>query len=138
MLVWKYKKTNDATYGPKLGFITVPTATGNAMIAGGVANLPKIGVRAFTKRDYTAAPANPTLSGISPDTGLATGGVTVTLTGTGYTPTTVATFDGLNRPTTYIGPTSVSFVTPVSTVATHLVRAVNGTDASPSQTYTAT
>lgn len=52
----------------------------------------------------------PTLASIAPAT-VARGAapVTVVLTGTGFTPNVVATFNGVDQPTTYISDTSASF-----------------------------
>jgi hypothetical protein len=82
-------------------------------------------VNAFT---YVAAP---TLTAVTPDTGPALGGTTVTLTGTGLTGTTAVTFDGVpatnlivvsdtevtvDTPAHAAGPVDVDVTTPGGTV----------------------
>lgn len=57
-------------------------------------------------------PPPPTLTSVSPATGITTGGTSVTLTGTGFTGATGVTFDGLAASFTVNSPTQISATTP--------------------------
>jgi predicted outer membrane repeat protein len=57
-------------------------------------------------------PPPPTLTSVSPATGITTGGTSVTLTGTGFTGATSVTFDGLAAAFTVLSPTQISATTP--------------------------
>ena len=82
---------------------------------------------------YTAAPAAPTVSGISPTTGLITGGTTVTVTGFGFTGATAVNFGAtagtgltvnsdtqitITSPAHAAGVIDLTVVTPAGTSAT--------------------
>lgn len=56
--------------------------------------------------------APPSLSSVTPANGTPLGGDTVTLTGTNFTATTSATFDGLPAVTTFVNSTTLTAVTP--------------------------
>lgn len=61
----------------------------------------------------TAAAATPVLTGVSPTSGDAAGGLTVTLTGTDFVNDCVASFGGVNSPlTTFSSPTTLQAITP--------------------------
>jgi M6 family metalloprotease-like protein len=58
-------------------------------------------------------PAVPTITGISPAAGPTAGGTAVSVTGTGFTTTTVVSFGGVPAASqTFVGPTSLGAVTP--------------------------
>jgi hypothetical protein len=102
----------------------------------------------FTKQKVnyrgSAKPAVPTLSGISPSTGVhGAANQTVTCTGTGYvTGITRANVGGIDQPTTFVSATSVTFVMPLLTIAaagTLSVNVRNATSFSTTpRTYTVT
>lgn len=78
------------------------------------------------------------LSSISPSTG-AEGNlpITITATGVGFNPSTVARVAGGAVATTYVSSTSVTFAIPLgSTVGAIVVQVGNGSHASPSNTFT--
>ncbi|MFJ1270224.1 beta strand repeat-containing protein, partial [Legionella lytica] len=75
--------------------VTLNNGIGSATLSGG----------------YTYIPNAPTLSSITPNTGSVNGGTVVTLTGTGFTLNSTASFGG-------IAATSVSFISPTSMTAT--------------------
>lgn len=67
----------------------------------------------------TTVTAAPVISSLSPNTGTAGGAdAVITITGTGFQPTSVAKWVGAARTTTYISKTSLSFVAPISTATT--------------------
>lgn len=59
-----------------------------------------------------AAPATPTLTKLNPDRGPSTGGTTVTLTGTNFRNGTMATFDGIAAPSTFVDDKNLRVTTP--------------------------
>lgn len=91
----------------------------------------------------SSTPTAPTLTSISPTTGVAGNGTaTVTCTGTGFiTGFTTVTVNGIDHPTTFVSATSVTFVMPLSgmSAGTVSVNVRNGTlfTATP-KTYTVT
>ena len=61
---------------------------------------------------YVSSPA-PTLAGVSPNTGIRTGGTSVTLTGTGFLPGAVVRFGSTNATSTVVvSPTQITATTP--------------------------
>jgi hypothetical protein len=102
----------------------------------------------FTKQKVnlrgTTKPTAPTLTSISPTTGVhGAANATVTCTGTGFvTGVTKVTMDGLDQATTFVSATSVTFVMPLLTepaADTRSINVRNGTlfSATP-KTYTIT
>jgi LPXTG-motif cell wall-anchored protein len=86
-----------------------------------------------------AAPAAPTATGITPDTGPTTGGQTVTITGTGFVPGgTTVTFDGVPATDVVVAPggTSLTVVTPANTAGPAAVVVTTPAGAAAPLTYT--
>ncbi len=124
-----------------LGTISVTTPQGvNAgdvpvtiIYSGGVTQ--SILANTFT---YTAAAA--TLGTPTPGSGPTTGGTSVTLTGTGFTPNSVVSIDGVPVPTTYNSSTSLTFSTPIHSRGSAPITVVTSgvTTSGASFTYAAT
>ncbi|RJT91631.1 hypothetical protein D6T64_01480 [Cryobacterium melibiosiphilum] len=67
--------------------------------------------------DYTFV-ALPVISSLDPNNGPQTGGTAVTITGVGFTGTTLVTIDGVSVPFVEVSDTVVTFVTPAHSPAT--------------------
>ena len=99
----------------------IPAATlataGTLQVAVATPNLGAT-TAAFTFTVTPVATAAPTLTGLSPSTVVAGAGATaVTLTGTNFLPTSVATVNGTTVATTYVSPTQVTAVVPATALA---------------------
>jgi hypothetical protein len=90
-------------------------------------------------KDPYAAPPASTLTSINPTTAVhGTAAIPVTCTGTGFTPYSMVTVDGINVPTTYVSPTQLTAtITPKATAGNQSVRVVTNGVASAAQTFTA-
>ncbi len=93
----------DVAAGSTTGPVRVTTAGGTATSA--------------TNFTVVVLAPVPTIASISPTTGPSGTAVTVTVTGTGFTASSVAQLNGTAYPTTFGSATSVSFVVPASLAA---------------------
>ncbi|MBT0771396.1 IPT/TIG domain-containing protein [Kineosporia sp. J2-2] len=115
--------TADAPAGTGSQFVTVTNSGGtSAQVQGAV---------------YTYSTPAPTVSSIAPTHGPLAGGTSVTVTGTGFTSQSVVKVDGTARPTTYVSPTEVDFVTPAHAGGNATITVDNGsTSGTGSATFT--
>lgn len=77
-----------------------------------------------SQKDWDAAFTVPTIGTVSPAAGLAAGGLTVTITGTGFTTGTIPAFGGTAGTTVVVkNSTSLTCVTPAKTAGVYNVTA---------------
>lgn len=90
-------------------------------------------------KDPYSAPPTVTLTGISPSTAVhGTAAIPVTCTGTNFTPYSVVQVDGVNVPTVYVSPTSLTAtVTPKATAGAQAVTVLTYGISTAAQTFTA-
>ena len=105
----------------KLGFIIAAVPAG-MLAAPGTATITVSSATSTpaTSNAVTVTISNPpvpTLTSITPNSGLVNTATTVTLTGTGFAPDSTAAVNGTNIPTTYMSSTELSATIPASAVA---------------------
>ena len=130
--------TVDPTSGTLVsqGTVVNNNYTGTALpLLGGYLNAGTVRQTAFF--DYVRVTVGiPTLISISPNTRTAgTGAFTLTLTGSGFTNTSIARWNGANRTTTYVSPTQLTVAIPAADIlssGTAAITVANGTTISNS------
>ncbi|HEU4400467.1 MAG TPA: IPT/TIG domain-containing protein, partial [Candidatus Polarisedimenticolia bacterium] len=99
-----------------------------------------LGVAASGATHFTVTVPQPVVGSISPTLGiLGSGGTTLTINGAGFIPESVAQFNGLDRPTTVLGPTRLSAAlgaSDLSLLGSFPVRVVNPDAANPALSQT--